>query len=60
MRWEVLDVPDDQDMYLKMVRASEEAIQILIAAQRECEELYLEQEEELSVLPAPEQGPEAP
>lgn len=30
-------------MYLKMVRASEQAIRILVEAQRECEELYMSQ-----------------
>ncbi len=32
-------------MYLKMVRASEEAIRILVQAQQECEELYLSTED---------------
>lgn len=41
-------MPDYQEMYLKMVRATEKAIRAeetvlntLIQAQRECEELYL-------------------
>ena len=34
--------PDYKEMYLKMVRASENAINILIEAQRECEEMYME------------------
>jgi hypothetical protein len=34
-------MPDYKEMYLKMFRASEQAANILIAAQRECEELYL-------------------
>ena len=34
-------MPDYKEMYLKMMRASEKAINILIQAQRECEELYL-------------------
>ena len=33
-------------LYLKMVRESEKAINILIRAQQECEELYLAMEEE--------------
>ena len=33
--------PDYKEMYLKMVRASEDAINILIEAQRECEEMYI-------------------
>lgn len=31
-------MPDYKEMYLKMFRASEKAINILIAAQQECEE----------------------
>lgn len=31
------------EMYLKMVRATEKAISILIEAQQECEEIYLKQ-----------------
>jgi hypothetical protein len=34
-------MPDYEEMYLKMFRASEQAASILIAAQRECEELYI-------------------
>lgn len=37
---------DYKEMYLKMVRASEEALNILIAAQRECEEIYQQQAED--------------
>ena len=37
---------DYKEMYLKMMRASEEAIRILIQAQQECEEMYLAAEEE--------------
>lgn len=45
-------MPDYREMYLKMMRASEEAIRILIKAQRECEELYLSADEpEITVLP---------
>ena len=40
-------MPDYEEMYLKLFRATEEAIQILIAAQQECEELYIN-------APAPE------
>ena len=31
---------DYKEMYLKMMRASEDAIRTLIKAQQECEELY--------------------
>lgn len=34
-------VPDYKEMYLKLFRATEKAIDLLIDAQRECEELYL-------------------
>ena len=34
-------MPDYKEMYLKMVRASEAAIRILVEAQQECEELYI-------------------
>lgn len=49
---------DYKEMYLKMMRASEEAIRILIQAQQECEEMYVTtQEPELIVLlPDGEQG----
>ncbi len=32
---------DYKEMYLKMVRASEDAVRTLIKAQQECEEIYL-------------------
>ena len=35
---------DYKAMYLKMMRASEQAIRILIEAQQECEEMYLAEE----------------
>ena len=37
---------DYKEMYLKMVRATEKAIDILIRAQQECEEMYIEQAED--------------
>ena len=43
---------DYKEMYLTMVRESEKAIRILIAAQRKCEERYLEGES------VPEEVPE--
>lgn len=33
---------DYKTLYIKMLKASEEAIRILESAQRECEELYVE------------------
>lgn len=38
-------MPDYKEMYLTLIRASEEALDILIAAQRKCEEMYLSAEE---------------
>jgi len=43
-------MPDYKEMYLKMVRATEAAMDCLIAAQRECEEMYIQAEAE-KVLP---------
>lgn len=37
-----------KEMYLKMMRASERAINILVQTQQECEELYLSQTENSS------------
>lgn len=36
---------DYKEMYLKMARATEEAIRILVKAQQECEEMYISQPE---------------
>lgn len=33
-------MPDYKEMYIKMFRASEKALDIIIAAQQECEKLY--------------------
>ncbi|MBP1737702.1 MAG: hypothetical protein H6Q60_1583 [Oscillospiraceae bacterium] len=50
-------MPDYKEMYLKLFRASEEAVNVLIAAQRECEELYVSAPEpELKVITLSEQG----
>ena len=47
-------MPDYKEMYLKMFRASEQAINILIKAQRECEELYISSPEpELRIIELP-------
>ena len=39
------NVLDYKEMYLKLFRAAEEAINILIAAQRDCEEMYISDQE---------------
>lgn len=45
-------MPDYKEMYFTLFRATEQAIQTLIAAQQQCEELYLSAPPEgLSVLP---------
>lgn len=33
-------MPDYKELYFKLFRASNQAIELLIAAQQECEELY--------------------
>mgnify|MGYP005774754891 CR=1 FL=1 len=43
-------VPDYKEMYLTLCRASEQAIDILIQAQKKCEELYLNEQEEQSKI----------
>lgn len=44
-------MPNYKELYLKMFRASEEAVNILLEAQRECEELFISQPEpELTLL----------
>ena len=54
-------MPDYKEMYLKLFRATEKAINELINAQQECEELYLNAEEpELKVLPFVQEEPKAP
>ena len=48
-------MPDYREMYHKLFRATEQAINLLIRAQRECEELYLQSPEpRLVELPRPE------
>ena len=45
-------MPDYQEMYLTLMRATERAIRTLIEAQQKCEELYLDAEEApLTLLP---------
>ena len=39
-------MPDYEKMYLDLFRASEEALDILIAAHRRCEEMYLSSQQE--------------
>ena len=49
-----MTMPDYEEMYSKMFRACEQAINILIAAQKECEECYISSPEpELTVVSLP-------
>ena len=41
-------MPDYKEMYLHLMRETEKAIDILVQAQRECEQKYVESEEENS------------
>jgi len=44
-------MPDYKEMYLTLFRAVEDAVNILIEAQQECEEMYIsEPEPELKVI----------
>ena len=43
---EVINMEDYKEMYETMVRASKKAMNLLIDAQRKCEEMYLAAEEE--------------
>ncbi len=48
-------MPDYQEMYHKLFRASEQAVEVLLRAQRACEELYMNAPEAPIVeLPHPE------
>ena len=50
-------MPDYKEMYLKMFRAAEEAVNILITAQRECEEIYISSPEpEFQVITLPSEN----
>ena len=52
-------MPDYKELYIKMMRASEQAIWILIKAQQKCEELYVsEPGAKLTVIPGKENTPE--
>lgn len=54
-----MSVPDYEKMYLTLLRATEEAVNLLIAAQRECEELYISSEEPKIIL-LPSENEKAP
>lgn len=48
-------MPDYKEMYLKLFNATEDAVNLLIAAQRQCEELYVEAAEP-GIVTLPVQG----
>ena len=54
-------MPDYKEMYFRLFRATEDAIELLIKAQQECEEMYLsaadETEEKEKPSPEGEAGP---
>ena len=46
-------MPDYKEMYLTLFRATEQAINLLIAAQQTCEDMYVNaSEDNLSALPS--------
>ena len=51
-------MPDYKEMYLTLFRATEQAINQLIAAQQACEELYLQEEPPTLTILQPTQPPE--
>ena len=51
--------PDYKELYFKLFRATEKAINLLIDAQRECEELYLSGTEERLPRQEGEESPNA-
>lgn len=38
-------MPDFEEMYYTLMRASEDALRIMIEAQKECEEMYVSNDE---------------
>ena len=44
-------MPDYREMYFHLLRETEKAIDLLIEAQRECERMYIESEDENSEEP---------
>ena len=50
---EVMDMADYKQMYIKMAQAAEKAIRVLIAAEQDCENLYLSEDNPEPVLLLP-------
>ena len=54
-------MPDYKEMYLHLFRETERAKSILIDAQRQCEEIYINSPEpEITLLPKPEKEEDEP
>ena len=54
-------MPDYKEMYLHLFRETERALNILIDAQRQCEEMYINAPEpEITLLPRPEKSEDGP
>ena len=51
---EVLVMPDYEKMYKQMVNAAEDALKILIEAQKNCEEIYISEAESREQFICPE------
>ena len=57
----VMEMIDYEEMYYKMVRATEQAINVLIQAQKECEQMYIEaRDTPLVVFPGEKSGENTP
>ena len=53
-------MPDYKEMYLTLFRATEQAVDTLVAAQQACEELYINgRDGEVTLLPQEEKPPAA-
>ena len=51
---------DYKDMYVTLLHATEQAINMLIAAQQQCEELYISAPREELILPSMDREMEKP
>lgn len=54
-------MPDYKEMYLHMAREAEKTVRLLIEAQRQCEELYINAPEaDITLLPIEENNENGP
>ncbi len=57
---EVRKMPDYKEMYIHLAQETEKAVRILIKAQQDCEEMYINSPEpELTILEPPVAGGDA-